>query len=112
MPTPAALQDPVTLAEYGLGAAALYVLGPALLGGLAGGLRGYAGELTAVQVTPRLRSSVDAPPWGIRQGWPSRRRMRARCLLPTEQTPQLTCPLPPPPPNRPWTPSTTTATHC
>jgi hypothetical protein len=39
----------VVLAEYGLGALALYYLAPALAGGLFGSLRGYAGEVTAAQ---------------------------------------------------------------
>lgn len=39
----------VVLAEYGLGAVALYYLAPFLLGGVFGSLRGYAGEVTAAQ---------------------------------------------------------------
>jgi hypothetical protein len=35
--------EPVTLAEYGLGAVALYYLSPTLLALAAGSLRGYAG---------------------------------------------------------------------
>lgn len=42
--------QPVLLVEYGLGAYAFYLLSPLLLGGLFGGLRGYAGDLSAVQV--------------------------------------------------------------
>eukprot|EP00878_Enallax_costatus_P000403 GHUV01000492.1.p1 GENE.GHUV01000492.1~~GHUV01000492.1.p1 ORF type:complete len:402 (+),score=171.48 GHUV01000492.1:78-1283(+) len=41
--------EPVVLAEYGLGAVALYYLAPLLLGGVFGSLRGYAGEVTAAQ---------------------------------------------------------------
>ncbi|KAI8472055.1 MAG: hypothetical protein J3K34DRAFT_415554 [Monoraphidium minutum] len=40
--------DPVTLAQFGLGGTVAYLLAPALLGGLAGGLRGYAGDINAV----------------------------------------------------------------
>lgn len=39
----------VVLAEYGLGAIALYYLAPLLLGGVFGSLRGYAGEISAAQ---------------------------------------------------------------
>lgn len=42
--------EPTVLAQYGLGAFALYLLAPSLLGGLFGGLRGYAGDINAVQV--------------------------------------------------------------
>jgi rhodanese-related sulfurtransferase len=41
--------EPVILAEYGLGAVALYYLAPVVLGGFFGSLRGYAGEVTAAQ---------------------------------------------------------------
>ncbi|KAI8465256.1 MAG: hypothetical protein J3K34DRAFT_454792 [Monoraphidium minutum] len=40
--------DPATLAQYGLGGIAVYLLSPMLLGGVAGGLRGYAGDIGAV----------------------------------------------------------------
>lgn len=49
--------EPVTLAEYGLGLVALYFLSPALLGGLAGSLRGFAGEINAVQALEALNES-------------------------------------------------------
>lgn len=39
----------VVLAEYGLGAVALYYLAPFLLGSVFGSLRGYAGEVSAAQ---------------------------------------------------------------
>jgi len=48
--------EPVVLAEYGLGAVALYYLAPALLGGFVGSLRGYAGEVTAAQALDLLGS--------------------------------------------------------
>eukprot|EP00879_Flechtneria_rotunda_P001047 GHRR01001184.1.p1 GENE.GHRR01001184.1~~GHRR01001184.1.p1 ORF type:complete len:429 (+),score=162.31 GHRR01001184.1:83-1288(+) len=41
--------EPVVLAEYGLGAVALYYLAPVVLGGVFGSLRGFAGEVTAAQ---------------------------------------------------------------
>lgn len=50
----------VVLAEYGLGAAALYYLAPALLGGFVGSLRGYAGEVTAAQALDLLGSDGSA----------------------------------------------------
>lgn len=50
----------VVLAEYGLGAIALYYLTPALLGGFAGSLRGYAGEVTAAQALDLLASDGSA----------------------------------------------------
>jgi rhodanese-related sulfurtransferase len=52
--------DPVTLAEYGLGAIALYYLTPALLGGFVGSLRGFAGEVTAAQALDLLASDGSA----------------------------------------------------
>jgi hypothetical protein len=48
--------SPLELGEYGLGALALYLLAPPLLGGVAGGLRGYAGDITAVQALDALNS--------------------------------------------------------
>lgn len=48
------------LAEYGLGAIALYYLTPALLGGFVGSLRGYAGEVTAAQALDLLASDGSA----------------------------------------------------
>jgi hypothetical protein len=50
----------VVLAEYGLGAIALYYLTPALLGGFVGSLRGYAGEVTAAQALDLLASDGSA----------------------------------------------------
>jgi hypothetical protein len=50
----------VTLAEYGLGAIALYYLTPALLGGFVGSLRGFAGEVTAAQALDLLASDGSA----------------------------------------------------
>jgi hypothetical protein len=50
----------VLLAEYGLGAIALYYLTPALLGGFVGSLRGFAGEVTAAQVLDLLASDGSA----------------------------------------------------
>jgi hypothetical protein len=50
----------VLLAEYGLAAAALYYLGPALLGGLFGSLRGFAGEVTAAQALDLIGSDGGA----------------------------------------------------
>lgn len=52
--------DPVLLAEYGLGAVALYYLTPALLGGFVGSLRGFAGEVTAAQALDLLASDGSA----------------------------------------------------
>jgi len=52
--------EPVVLAEYGLGAIALYYLTPALLGGFVGSLRGYAGEVTAAQALDLLASDGSA----------------------------------------------------
>jgi hypothetical protein len=48
--------DPLTLGEYGLGGLALYLLSPALLGSFVGGLRGYAGDLSAVQALEAINS--------------------------------------------------------
>lgn len=50
----------VLLAEYGLGAVALYYLTPALLGGFVGSLRGFAGEVTAAQALDLLASDGSA----------------------------------------------------
>lgn len=50
----------VVLAEYGLGAAALYYLAPALLGGFVGSLRGFAGEVTAAQALDLVGSDGGA----------------------------------------------------
>jgi hypothetical protein len=50
----------VLLAEYGLGAVALYFLAPALLGGFVGSLRGFAGEVTAAQALDLLASDGSA----------------------------------------------------
>ena len=50
----------VVLAEYGLGAIALYYLAPALLGGFVGSLRGYAGEVTAAQALDLVGSDGSA----------------------------------------------------
>lgn len=52
--------EPVLLAEYGLGALALYYLTPALLGGFVGSLRGFAGEVTAAQALDLLASDGSA----------------------------------------------------
>lgn len=52
--------EPVLLAEYGLGAVALYYLTPALLGGFVGSLRGFAGEVTAAQALDLLASDGSA----------------------------------------------------
>lgn len=50
----------VVLAEYGLGALALYYLGPALLGAAFGSLRGFAGEVTAAQALDLVGSDGSA----------------------------------------------------
>lgn len=50
----------VVLAEYGLGALALYYLAPALLGGFVGSLRGFAGEVTAAQALDLVGSDGSA----------------------------------------------------
>lgn len=50
----------VVLAEYGLGAIALYYLTPALLSGFVGSLRGFAGEVTAAQALDLLASDGSA----------------------------------------------------
>jgi hypothetical protein len=50
----------VLLAEYGLGAVALYYLAPYLLGGLFGSLRGFAGEVTAAQALDLVGSDGSA----------------------------------------------------
>ncbi|KIZ04855.1 hypothetical protein MNEG_3102 [Monoraphidium neglectum] len=52
--------SPVELAEYGLGAVALYLLSPLLLGGLLGGIRGYAGDITAVQALEAINGDSNA----------------------------------------------------
>ncbi|KAF8068332.1 Calcium sensing receptor [Scenedesmus sp. PABB004] len=52
--------EPVLLAEYGLGALALYYLAPVLAGGLFGSLRGYAGEVTAAQALDLVGSDGGA----------------------------------------------------
>ncbi len=39
--------EPVVLGEYALAGLAVYLVGPTVLGALAGAARGYAGELTA-----------------------------------------------------------------
>eukprot|EP00775_Hariotina_reticulata_P005852 gene5852-6093_t len=52
--------EPVVLAEYGLGALALYYLGPALLGAAFGSLRGFAGEVTAAQALDLVGSDGSA----------------------------------------------------
>jgi hypothetical protein len=49
---------PVELAEYGAGAAALYLLGPSLLGLALGGLRGYAGGIGPVQALEALNEGA------------------------------------------------------
>ena len=48
--------EPVALAQYGLGAVALFYLAPPLLGAFFGGLRGFAGEITAAQALDLLGS--------------------------------------------------------
>lgn len=53
-------KDPLTLGEYGLGATAAAYLAPALGGALAGGLRGYAGDLTPVQALDALANEGGA----------------------------------------------------
>lgn len=50
----------VLLAEYGLGAVALYYLAPYLVGGLFGSLRGFAGEVTAAQALDLVGSDGSA----------------------------------------------------
>lgn len=52
--------EPVLLAEYGLGAVALYYLAPYLVGGLFGSLRGFAGEVTAAQALDLVGSDGSA----------------------------------------------------
>jgi len=47
-------QEPVILAEYAVGAAALYFFGPALLGVVGGALRGFAGDVTAAAALDSL----------------------------------------------------------
>ena len=46
--------EPATLAQYGAGALGLYLVAPALLGGVAGGFRGYAGDINAVSALEAL----------------------------------------------------------
>jgi len=46
--------EPTTLAELGVGAVALYYLGPGLLGAAFGSLRGFAGEISAAQALDTL----------------------------------------------------------
>lgn len=46
----------VVLAEYGVGAVALYYLAPLLLGSFFGSLRGFAGEVTAAQALDMVGS--------------------------------------------------------
>jgi hypothetical protein len=50
----------VLLAEYGLGAVALYYLAPYLLGSVFGSLRGFAGEVTAAQALDLVGSDGSA----------------------------------------------------
>jgi hypothetical protein len=52
--------EPVLLAEYGLAAVALYYLAPPLAGALFGGLRGFAGEVSAAQALDTLGSESNA----------------------------------------------------
>jgi hypothetical protein len=68
--------SPVELAEYGLGAVALYLLSPLLLGGLLGGIRGYAGDITAVQALEAINGDSNAVIVDIRT--PVRAHARAR----------------------------------
>eukprot|EP00199_Chlamydomonas_sp_CCMP681_P002405 CAMPEP_0119107104 /NCGR_PEP_ID=MMETSP1180-20130426/7951_1 /TAXON_ID=3052 ORGANISM="Chlamydomonas cf sp, Strain CCMP681" /NCGR_SAMPLE_ID=MMETSP1180 /ASSEMBLY_ACC=CAM_ASM_000741 /LENGTH=390 /DNA_ID=CAMNT_0007092541 /DNA_START=35 /DNA_END=1207 /DNA_ORIENTATION=- len=51
--------DPVTLAEYGIGAAVLITLAPPLLGTFFGSFRGYAGELFAAAALDALMEDKD-----------------------------------------------------
>jgi rhodanese-related sulfurtransferase len=53
-------KDPLTLGEYGLGAVAASYVAPALGGAIAGGLRGYAGDLTPVQALDALANEGSA----------------------------------------------------
>ena len=46
--------EPTTLAELGVGAVALYYLGPGLLGAAFGSFRGFAGEISAAQALDTL----------------------------------------------------------
>lgn len=68
------------LAEYGLGAVALYYLAPALLGGFVGSLRGFAGEVTAAQALDLLASDGSAVLIDIRT------EVRAACACSWFQT--------------------------
>ncbi|KAL6747088.1 hypothetical protein V8C86DRAFT_2920968 [Haematococcus lacustris] len=51
--------DPVTLGEYALGAAAFVYFAPALLGGLGGSFRGFAGELAPAAALNSLADEND-----------------------------------------------------
>lgn len=53
-------KDPLTLGEYGLAAGAAALVAPSLGGLLAGGLRGYAGDLTPVQALDALANEGSA----------------------------------------------------
>lgn len=51
--------DPLTLAEYGLGALVIYYFAPPLFGAAFGSLRGYAGEVTAASALDLVVQSGD-----------------------------------------------------
>jgi len=52
--------EPTKLAELGVGALALYYLGPGLLGAAFGSLRGFAGEISAAQALDLLSNEGNA----------------------------------------------------
>lgn len=67
----------MTLAQYGLGGLALYLLSPALGGALLGGLRGYAGDINAVQALEAINREGNAVIVDIRSLVRARRPARA-----------------------------------
>jgi rhodanese-related sulfurtransferase len=52
--------EPILLGEYAIGAFAIYLLAPTLLGAFAGTFRGYAGELSAIAALDMLSNDASA----------------------------------------------------